>query len=273
MKYTPKEDLEGINSNPDHPLKEFSILIVGALVIIGVAFYLSGAILGEVAVRFSPKIEKMFTNINLNAISPQTKNKKNPEELENLLASLLPIDFKKNPPKILIYCDSQTNAFALPNNQIWVTSQLLEEVKTERGLAFVIAHELGHILNKDHIRAFGQSMGQTMLMSLIGLGDLNQGLYKIPSQLSYFGLSRNAESLADDFALERMKYKYSSYQGADELFRVLIEKNSLTNKLPSFLSTHPHSEKRSAHIRALSQNESFQTELALHSINHTCPLN
>lgn len=270
MKYIPKDDIEGVNSTPDHPLKEFSILLVGALALVGVAVYFSGSLFGEVAVRMAPRIENFLEKSDIKASFGEDQTLMNNEKLDALLLSVIPSTFSKKKTEVSILCHEEPNAFALPNGKIWVTSTLLDHVVHEKGLAFVLAHELGHIHNKDHIRAFGQSMGFTMIMSILGFAEASSALYKLPAEISYLGLSRNAETEADNFALTTIKKNYSSYNGADEFFDVILKKDTWGEKIPTVLSTHPNTEKRKAAIQALIAPEEKKEKLALHKIEHGC---
>lgn len=269
MKYIPKEDVEGINSNPDHPLKEFAILLAGSAAIIGTIVYFSGFLFGELAVQMAPRVEALFEKTEFTSF----KNKKTllkHEDLSKLMLSLVPKDYTAKSPEVFILCDESPNAFALPGGKVWITSSLLDSVSREKGLAFVLAHELGHIQNKDHIRGFGQSMGFTMVMSLLGFAEAGSSLYKVPAQMSYLGLSRNTEEDADTYALARIKEKYSSYAGADEFFDVVLKKETWGSKIPSILNTHPNTEKRKARIQAMTSARQKNESLDFHKIKHGC---
>lgn len=269
MKYTPKEDIEGINSNPDHPLKEFTILLLGSFGLIAIFVFFSGMILGELAVRNSTALEKYFSKIQIK--TPDSKadelNEADPKLL-SLLNNLLP-ETSQNKIQLSVLCDKTPNAYALPGSNIWISSALIDNVKNEKGLAFVLAHELGHIHNKDHIRAIGQSMGFTLLMGLVGIGEANSVLYKIPTQMTYLGLSRNAEENADAFAIETLKKKYTSLKGAEEFFNIILKEDKWGSKIPAILTTHPNTEKRRDNILALVEKEKPEPQIA-HNITHGC---
>ena len=56
----------------------------------------------------------------------------------------------------------ELNAFAVPGGTIFVTRGLLEHMKSEAELAGVLAHEIGHVLKKHHLKAI-QKSAQTAL--------------------------------------------------------------------------------------------------------------
>lgn len=272
MKYIPKDDVEGINSTPDHPLKEFSILIVGAVALLGVAIYFSGALFGEIAVQMAPRLETFYDKAEFNVKLGENDTLENNPDLDKLFASLhAPLDMSTK-SEISILCHEDLNAYALPNKKVWITSTLIDQVKSEKGLAFVLAHELGHIQNKDHLRAFGQSMGLTLVSALFGFAQAGNALLELPTQMSYLGLSRNAETNADTFALARIHEKYGSYAGAEEFFDVALKKDDWGKKIPTVLSTHPNAEKRKAIIQSLIVADEKKTPAVPHNIKHTCKL-
>ncbi len=268
MKFIPKEDQEGINSSPDHPLKEFGILLAGALSLVGVIAFFSSYISGEIAVVMGSRVESFFEKS-----AQQDKNLKKSAELDLLLEKVLPpspAGLRAKLPNAYIHCDESPNAFALPGKSIWMTSGLIDSVKSEKGLAFVLAHEVGHIVNKDHLRGFGRAIGLGLVLSLIG-GSENAGvLYQIPAQMTYLGLSRNTETDADTFALERIKESYGTYAGAEEFFSVMLKKDEWSEKVPTILKTHPSSSERQAKIQSLIDTENSQEKLAPHKIQHEC---
>jgi len=51
----------------------------------------------------------------------------------------------------------ELNAFAVPGGTIFVTRGLLEHMKNEAELAGVLAHEIGHVLKKHHLKAIQKS--------------------------------------------------------------------------------------------------------------------
>jgi Zn-dependent protease with chaperone function len=60
--------------------------------------------------------------------------------------------------KIHIIPDPRINAMALPGGNIVVFSALIKETGSENELAFVLAHELGHFANRDHLRGLGRRL-------------------------------------------------------------------------------------------------------------------
>ena len=67
-----------------------------------------------------------------------------------------------------LICTDRANAFVLLGKKIYPTSELLKNAKTDRGLAFVMAHELGHIFHRDHLRSLGRLFGVLATSIIVG---------------------------------------------------------------------------------------------------------
>lgn len=63
--------------------------------------------------------------------------------------------------------EEEPNAMALPGGAILLTSGLLETVDSENGLAFVLAHELGHYAHRDHLRSLSRGLALGAVMALV----------------------------------------------------------------------------------------------------------
>ena len=62
----------------------------------------------------------------------------------------------KIPFKFHIVRDPTINAFAIPNGEIFLHTGLLARLKNEAQLAFVLGHEIGHIL-RNHVLKFSDA--------------------------------------------------------------------------------------------------------------------
>ncbi len=67
---------------------------------------------------------------------------------------LPPIDYR-----FLLLKEKRPNAFAMPGGTTGLITGLLETLDNEIELAFVIAHELGHFHNRDHLSGLGRAAG------------------------------------------------------------------------------------------------------------------
>jgi Zn-dependent protease with chaperone function len=100
---------------------------------------------------------------------------------------------------------SEANAIALPGGRIYLFQGLLDKTESADELAGVIAHEVGHVANRDGTRSILQTAGLSFLFGML-LGDfVGGGAVVIGAravlQSSY---SREVESAADRYGVELM---------------------------------------------------------------------
>lgn len=272
MKYLPRPDLEGINNSETHPLKDVVILVVGFLVVAGLLVF-SLALAGEFFLgKLSLEREmKLFSSF-------EWFKDDQPKELNVLL--LEDISTKLEPSvkfSIDVVCEESPNAFAFPGGKISLTSGLLEKVKTERGLAFVVAHEIGHVVNRHHLRGLGFQLGLAIGSAFLGLDSVGGVTGSLLSDVIGRKHSRAGEIEADAFALKAMKKAYGDIAGAEEFFEVAQkEMPEWVDKMPSWMSTHPGTSERLAVIRRLSSAPAAKAAAAakpaleIHGITTVC---
>lgn len=143
------------------------------------------------------------------------------------------------------------NAYATLGGHIIVTDALLKQVKTENGLAMVVAHEIAHIRYRHPISGASRALVlQLALYALLGGSGDGQlgGLLSGSSMLALLRFNREMESQADARALDIIERHYGTAQGADEFFDTMARSKNETLWL-EFAQTHPNSERRLALIR------------------------
>ena len=84
-------------------------------------------------------------------------------EIENIIKEIVgPIadaaEQDKNNLKIFLINDKQLNAFVTPGQKIFIFSGLIINSKNMNALEGVIAHELGHITGRHHIKIYDQQV-------------------------------------------------------------------------------------------------------------------
>lgn len=134
------------------------------------------------------------------------------------------------------------NAFAIPGGTISVTAGLLDELDEEIAIAFVMAHELGHFANRDHLKGIGRRLGFGLGVRILFGGGLDS-LTNKGAELMLLSYSRSQESLADQFAMGCLDAVYGRRDGAGRLFEILNQSASLPGWAYMF-STHPDSGER-----------------------------
>lgn len=149
--------------------------------------------------------------------------------------------------KLGYLASDEPNAFAVPGGMVVLTRGLLRGVESDIGLAFVLAHELGHFANRDHLRGLGRQLGFKLTLAL--LFGTNDGFTGNASDLLLLRHSRAREAAADDFAMTLLQEQFETIEGAGELFKLLQAKSTLPEWAYMF-TTHPGNLERLKKIAA-----------------------
>jgi Zn-dependent protease with chaperone function len=252
MKFTPRvlppEAADASRGHDRHPLRELALLVAGVGAICA-ALYLGAVLIADqVVTRISPATEaRVFASFSTNL--PQV-TELSPGLLEHktmagrLLTNLLvKADLPGLPVKLIVWDKVETNAVALPGGTIALTTGLLRCLDDEPGMAFVLAHELGHFHARDHLRGLGRQISFQVVSALVlsGSGDLQIGAGQV-GQLAFLSHSRKREAAADRYALKLVHDTYGSEAGAARLFEML-RKDGLPGWVYMF-NTHPATEER-----------------------------
>jgi predicted Zn-dependent protease len=160
----------------------------------------------------------------------------------------------------VIDADDTANAFALPGGKVAVYTGILPYTKDEDGLAFVLAHEVGHAL----ARHGGERMSQQLIIQLgqqglnIAIANkspeavqaINMG-YGIASAVGVvLPFSRTQEYEADTIGIILMAKAGYDPRKAPEFFERMM-KDSSHKSPPEFLSTHPADENRIRELKGM----------------------
>ncbi len=156
--------------------------------------------------------------------------------------------------------DQTANAFALPGGKVAIYTGLLPYTKTEAGLAFVMAHEVGHAI----ARHGGERMSQQLLLQL-GQQGLNAAIAnRSPTAIQALNLgygiagtvgvvlpfSRRQEYEADQIGLVLMAKAGYDPREAVGFFQRMMSASDKPSP-PAFLSTHPADQARIEAIKEM----------------------
>lgn len=139
------------------------------------------------------------------------------------------------------------NAFAAPGGYIFVTRGLYRLLNDEAELAGVLAHEIGHVLRKHHLKILQQSklidLGGKLLSKQAGGEDKIQNLIGSGAEIMSRSLDKNAE-----FEADRIGVVLSARAGYDAygLPQVLQEigHGGDNDSVALLFKTHPHPDAR-----------------------------
>jgi Zn-dependent protease with chaperone function len=245
MRYVPRLPAENVNVSRTSLFKEFIFLVSVILSGIVLIYLLLGFAVNLVVEKLPPKYEQSLENIFV--AKYESKGIKKNVYIQNLVDDIkkfLPFPYSQKNYRVLIVKDKMANAFALPGNIIIITSGLLKEVKSENELTMILAHEIGHIVHRDHLKVLGRRLVLGVLFSIIFGNDsaVSSQMNQIISTVD-LKFSRKQETQADLFAVDILYKKYGHVGGALDFFKRCKEKSKLPS-FTNFLLTHPLPEKR-----------------------------
>ena len=259
MEYEPKVIPEGINTSTEHPMREF-IILVGSfiaiiIILISLLTYSTDYLMGYIPVEkenewFSGEMVQQFDEQN------PTEDDTAITDIEQYLLQLVQQLRREDQPhytfSVRLIENKTPNAFIIPGGHIFVTTGLLENVKSENGLAMVLAHEMGHQYHRHPLRSAGRGIIISLALLIISgteSGGLAQSFIGDAALLTSLSFSREQEREADATGVELLVKHYGHAGGASEFFEALQNHPELHADIPVFISTHPGVEERISTLR------------------------
>ncbi|MGN6661426.1 MAG: M48 family metalloprotease [Achromobacter mucicolens] len=161
--------------------------------------------------------------------------------------------------------DPEINAFAMPGGFIGINTGLIVSSASESELAAVVAHEIGHVVQRHIARGMTQQNqnGMLMLASLAGAllaalagggGNLSMGVAAFGQAAAInrqLGFSRDAEREADRAGLQMLTKAGYDADGMSQMFARLMNASRLNEGAGggSWASTHPLSIERMSDVQ------------------------
>ena len=183
-------------------------------------------------------------------------------EIENLIKEIVgPIadaaGQKKENLEIFIIDDNQLNAFVTPGQKIFIFSGLITNSKDANALEGVIAHELGHITGRHHVKIYEQlEKSRAITLAGIILGGAVSVLTGDPdaaaaiaggalttSTRSLLSFSRAQEGSADQAGYSFLKNSGKSLCGIIN-FLELLENMQISYQENAYTQSHPLTRER-----------------------------
>lgn len=174
------------------------------------------------------------------------------EELLRQLGERLPYRFSFS-----VLADAATiNAFALPGGPIFVTKGLLDRLGSEAQVAGVLAHEIGHVIERHSAEQLAK---QQLTQGLAGAAavaasdpenpEAGGALAGLAAQLVNLRHSRKDELESDRWGVRLLVKAGYDPRAMVEVMRVLAAAGG-GNQVPEFFRTHPDPELRIRQIQA-----------------------
>jgi len=252
MLYRPKLPAKNNNVSHQHPFRELMLLLAAFLLFLLFCYWLLGLFVDYAADKLSPKLEQqLFSRFVISAkASPEQ------QKLQQLVEQLQPCAVTAYPVQVHYINDPMINAAVLPGGTMLVYQGLLNNIDTENGLMFVLAHELAHLKNRDHLRSMGRGLVMAALTySMTGSNQLSQ-LFTPAVDLGMAQHSQQRERAADATALDILHCYYGHVGGADNFFRSML-KNQKLSALPGWFDSHPQLTERLQQLNVLVQQKSY----------------
>ena len=147
----------------------------------------------------------------------------------------------------------EINAYAVPGGFVYVNLGLIQAVNTESELAFVIGHEIGHIVGRHSMKRLTQVYGFEILKQIILDEDASK-LTKLVTDILAAGIlfrySRDNERESDFYGVNNVYDIGVSPEGSINFFETLqkLQKRKPTS-LEKLISTHPVHSERITNVR------------------------
>jgi predicted Zn-dependent protease len=166
-------------------------------------------------------------------------------------ARLVPQSDRPNLPfTFQVVNDDSINAFATAGGYVYVNTGLLKAAETEAEVAGVMAHEIAHITNKHALKQMRQRIIAGGLADAAGVD--NNVLVAVGVEVGLnLPRSRRDEYEADQNGLENLIRSGYAPSGMIAFFQKLL--NAGGGSMPTFLTTHPHTEDRIANLEQMLQ--------------------
>ena len=151
------------------------------------------------------------------------------------------------PIKAVVVRREEPNAFALAGGYIYVLRGLIENASDVDEVAAIIAHELGHVANRDGTRSILQSAGLSLIFGML-LGDFVGGAAIVVAAQLLFkaAYSRRQETAADDFAVRTLQ----ELKANPRALATFLDRVARNTKTRSIFLGHPSVPERVARINA-----------------------
>ena len=261
MQYIPRLPEKNVNITPTSPLRDLLVMLGGSMLVLVVVYAGLGVAVDLLMPQITPAMEARFSGY-FSSLRPGGEvNAEAGKSLQQLADSIqqqcvtLPY-----PLNVEVVEDETVNALALPGGNIIIFSGLLEAVESENELAFVLAHEMGHFVNRDHLTSLGRGLILVVMNSVVFGSDsvIGQRLGEM-LMLSELGFSRQHEAMADALALQTVNCYYGHTAGSTSFFEhtAAMDEERFAGH---YLSSHPLHGQRVVELKKLAAEQGFSMD-------------
>lgn len=255
---------EGINTSKEHPLKEFSILLIGALALIVIVTFALGFfgsyLAGKIPYSAELKIASLYDppDNNDGSKSKQTLH----TYLQQLADKIARAENLPEAMKITVhYLDGDTvNAFATLGGNIILYRGLLEKLSTENTLSMLLAHEIAHVKYRHPIKSLGRGVAAGIAIAAI-TGSTHSNALGETGLLTTLHYSRKMEQQSDEEAMRVLYKLYGHINGGAQLFKEFqkMREQQDLGESPALFSSHPLDQQRIDNFKRMATLNQWKT--------------
>lgn len=246
--YVPKPPpKDSINISSLNPFS-FLLQLLFFLILLAGVVYVAVLTLPSLAADLTPQKWEQYLG---EKISPKADMNMSREikPLYNTLKPFLDENLRELNVRVLDVNDE--NGFAAPGGNIYLTKGFLKNAQYKNEKLFVLAHEIGHIKNKDPLKGLYKNFLFDIAYGLIGY---ESAFSKLAMQTSKLSFSRAQEKKADLFALNLIFEATGSVKGASNFFKRMSKEHGFWEGMSTGLfSTHPVSKERIQYLNEASK--------------------
>ena len=172
----------------------------------------------------------------------------------NALVRQLPPQARTVNWETALFANSEPNAFALPGGKVGVNTGIFSVAKNQDQLAAVLAHEIGHVVERHHDERITRQLGAAGFLQLLGAaaGNYGNAVTQGGGMIAQAGFllpgSRTQETEADVVGQRLMAEAGFDPAQAVNLWQNMIAAGG--GRPPEWLSTHPNPQSRIQELRS-----------------------
>jgi predicted Zn-dependent protease len=251
--------------NPEHRRLRLRLTVYAAVVAVGLslAIYLWGipALASLTAPLIPVTWEEAMGRSTALQLAPEKRRCTNLERLRKLdeIFDRLTAELPEHPYTFrgIVVDHPMVNAFAAPGGYIVLFRGLIERTETAEELAGVLAHEIQHVTHRHTTQLLLQQASTGVLIAAL-TGDISGAMaFGLDSarQLGMLRYNRLIEEEADREGMRLLMQAGIDPRGMITFFEKLQQEHAEMPEMLEYLSTHPTTQARIDHLRALARQQ------------------